>query len=137
MLSSQTKDEVTDTAVSNLRKAVGGALSVDAVRNASDSDISNAIAKVGFWRRKTQQVQIVSSSRFPTLTRTKVYQTDRTETVRRVRLGRAPNCRRAVFLARRRPEDGFLVFAGGLEHVRGGSFVYSQMKDANYTPSET
>lgn len=53
MLSSQTKDEVTDAAVSKLRQAVGGSLSVEAVLKADDSAISEAIAKVGFWRRKT------------------------------------------------------------------------------------
>lgn len=54
MLSSQTKDEVTDAAVKNLRQAVGGTLTVENVLSAEDSAISGAIAKVGFWRRKTQ-----------------------------------------------------------------------------------
>lgn len=58
MLSSQTKDEVTDAAVKNLRDAVGGTLSVAAVISADDSTISNAIAKVGFWRRKTGSVYL-------------------------------------------------------------------------------
>ena len=53
MLSSQTKDEVTDAAVTKLRDAVGGSLSVDAIVRADESKISEAIAKVGFWRRKT------------------------------------------------------------------------------------
>ncbi|KAG2359729.1 DNA glycosylase [Suillus spraguei] len=53
MLSSQTKDEVTDAAVNELRAAVGGTLSVAAIISADDSTISDAIAKVGFWRRKT------------------------------------------------------------------------------------
>ncbi|KAJ8591457.1 DNA glycosylase [Rhizopogon salebrosus TDB-379] len=53
MLSSQTKDEVTDAAVGKLRDAVGGTLSVDAIISADDATISDAIAKVGFWRRKT------------------------------------------------------------------------------------
>ncbi|KAH9914519.1 DNA glycosylase [Epithele typhae] len=57
MLSSQTKDEVTDAAVSKLREALGGTLSVDALRNADDSTISDAICKVGFWRRKTQYIK--------------------------------------------------------------------------------
>jgi len=56
MLSSQTKDEVTDAAVAKLRTALGGSLSVDALIAADDSTISGAIAKVGFWRRKTQYV---------------------------------------------------------------------------------
>lgn len=54
MLSSQTKDEVTDAAVNKLREAVGGTLSVQAVLDATEATISGAIAKVGFWRRKTQ-----------------------------------------------------------------------------------
>lgn len=54
MLSSQTKDEVTDAAVAKLREAVGGSLSVDAILQADESAISEAICKVGFWRRKTQ-----------------------------------------------------------------------------------
>ncbi|KAG6375824.1 hypothetical protein JVT61DRAFT_2681 [Boletus reticuloceps] len=57
MLSSQTKDEVTDTAVAKLRTALGGALSVQAVLDADEAVISEAIAKVGFWRRKTQYIK--------------------------------------------------------------------------------
>jgi endonuclease-3 len=57
MLSSQTKDEVTDTAVKKLREAFGGSLTVDALRNADDAVISQAIEKVGFWRRKTQYLK--------------------------------------------------------------------------------
>ncbi|KIM61114.1 hypothetical protein SCLCIDRAFT_122907 [Scleroderma citrinum Foug A] len=57
MLSSQTKDEVTDAAVSKLRTALGGSLCVDALIAADDSTISEAIAKVGFWRRKTQYLK--------------------------------------------------------------------------------
>jgi len=57
MLSSQTKDEVTDAAVSKLRDAVGGSLTIDAIIQAEDSAISDAIAKVGFWRRKTQYIK--------------------------------------------------------------------------------
>jgi endonuclease III len=53
MLSSQTKDEVTDAAVSKLREATGGCLSVDAMLAAEEDAISEAIGKVGFWRRKT------------------------------------------------------------------------------------
>ena len=54
MLSSQTKDEVTDAAVNKLREAVGGTLSLEAVLRADESAIAGAISKVGFWRRKTQ-----------------------------------------------------------------------------------
>ncbi|KAH9890497.1 DNA glycosylase, partial [Cubamyces lactineus] len=57
MLSSQTKDEVTDAAVAKLREAVGGSLSVDAILQADESAISEAICKVGFWRRKTQYIK--------------------------------------------------------------------------------
>ena len=58
MLSSQTKDEVTDAAVSKLREAVGGSLSVGAILAVDEVTISEAIAKVGFWRRKTQSVYL-------------------------------------------------------------------------------
>ncbi|KAK7040261.1 alpha,alpha-trehalase nth1 [Paramarasmius palmivorus] len=57
MLSSQTKDEVTDAAVSQLRVALGGSISVEAMIAADDSAISGAISKVGFWRRKTQYLK--------------------------------------------------------------------------------
>ncbi|KAF9009596.1 DNA glycosylase [Cyathus striatus] len=53
MLSSQTKEEVIDAAVSKLRAAIGGAISIENMINAEDSVISEAIGKVGFWRRKT------------------------------------------------------------------------------------
>lgn len=54
MLSSQTRDEVTSAAVHKLREAVGGSLNVDAVLTTDDKVISDAICKVGFWRRKTK-----------------------------------------------------------------------------------
>ncbi|KAL6308647.1 DNA glycosylase [Sparassis latifolia] len=57
MLSSQTKDEVTSAAVSKLREALGGSINVDAVIAADDSTVSEAICKVGFWRRKTQYIK--------------------------------------------------------------------------------
>ncbi|KAF9228848.1 DNA glycosylase [Gyrodon lividus] len=57
MLSSQTKDEVTDAAVAKLRSALGGSLSVEGVLAADDATISESIAKVGFWRRKTQYIK--------------------------------------------------------------------------------
>ncbi|KXN91920.1 hypothetical protein AN958_11305 [Leucoagaricus sp. SymC.cos] len=57
MLSSQTKDEVTDAAVKKLRAAVGGILSIDAVLAAEESTVSEAINKVGFWRRKTGYIR--------------------------------------------------------------------------------
>ncbi|EEB92983.1 hypothetical protein MPER_08427 [Moniliophthora perniciosa FA553] len=54
MLSSQTKDEVTDAAISQLRTALGGSISVEGDIATNETTISNAIGKVGFWRRKTQ-----------------------------------------------------------------------------------
>ncbi|KAF8061753.1 DNA glycosylase [Lyophyllum atratum] len=57
MLSSQTKDEVTDAAVSKLRAALGGSLTVDASIAADDKTISEAINKVGFWRKKTEHIK--------------------------------------------------------------------------------
>jgi endonuclease III len=50
------KDEVTDSVVLKLREAVGGSLSVDAMLAAEEDTISEAIRKVGFWRRKIQSV---------------------------------------------------------------------------------
>ncbi|KAI0296854.1 DNA glycosylase [Russula brevipes] len=57
MLSSQTKDEVTDAAVDKLRAAFGGTLSLDALLAAEEHVIAEAINKVGFWRRKTQYLR--------------------------------------------------------------------------------
>ena len=56
MLSSQTKDEVTDAAVDKLRAAFGGTLSLEAVLAAEEQVVAECISKVGFWRRKTQLV---------------------------------------------------------------------------------
>ena len=58
MLSSQTKDEVTDAAVAKLRKSLGGTITIEAMLNADESTITEAINKVGFWRRKTQYATI-------------------------------------------------------------------------------
>ncbi|KAG7453086.1 DNA glycosylase [Guyanagaster necrorhizus] len=57
MLSSQTKDEVTDAAVKRLRAALGGSISVQGIIDAEESSVAEAIAKVGFWRRKTQYIK--------------------------------------------------------------------------------
>ena len=54
MLSSQTKDEVTDAAIAKLRDALGGTITVETVLKADETAISDSICKVGFWRRKTQ-----------------------------------------------------------------------------------
>jgi endonuclease-3 len=56
MLSSQTKDEVTDAAVDKLRAALGGTLSLDTLLAAEELVVAECISKVGFWRRKTQSV---------------------------------------------------------------------------------
>jgi endonuclease III len=61
MLSSQTKDEVTDAAVAKLRLALGGTLSLDALLAAEEHVIADSINKVGFWRRKTQSVSPIPS----------------------------------------------------------------------------
>jgi len=53
MLSSQTKDEVTSAAIQNLRALFGGHLTLEAILEAKEEDIGQAICKVGFWRRKT------------------------------------------------------------------------------------
>jgi len=52
MLSSQTKDEVVDAAVSKLQTALGGSLSIQGMIDAEEDAIAEAIAKVGFWRKK-------------------------------------------------------------------------------------
>ncbi|KAF7353854.1 Endonuclease III-like protein [Mycena venus] len=57
MLSPQTKDQVTDAAVSKLRTALGGSVSLDAVLAADKETISGAINKVGFWPRKTEYIK--------------------------------------------------------------------------------
>ena len=56
MLSSQSKDEVTDTAADKLRAALGDTLSLDALLSAEEQVIADTISKVGFWLRKTQFV---------------------------------------------------------------------------------
>ena len=56
MLSSQTKDEVTDAAVDKLRAALGGTLSLEGLLAAEEQVVAECISKVGFWRRKTQSV---------------------------------------------------------------------------------
>jgi endonuclease-3 len=56
MLSSQTKDEVTHAAIANLRAAFGGSISLEAMIEADDGVIADAISKVGFWRKKTKCV---------------------------------------------------------------------------------
>ncbi|OBZ67933.1 Endonuclease III-like protein 1 [Grifola frondosa] len=60
MLSLQTKDEVTNAAVIELREAVGGCLSVDAFLQASKYDIYDAIYKVRFWKRKTHYITLTA-----------------------------------------------------------------------------
>ncbi|KXN84574.1 hypothetical protein AN958_12322 [Leucoagaricus sp. SymC.cos] len=57
ILSSQTKDEVTDAAVTKLRNAIGGTLSVKAILSVDESVIAESINKVGFWRRKAGYIK--------------------------------------------------------------------------------
>ncbi|KAJ3912849.1 DNA glycosylase [Lentinula edodes] len=62
MLSSQTKDLVTHTAVSALRSALRSALgspglTASALASASPSLVQGCINKVGFWRRKAEYIQ--------------------------------------------------------------------------------
>ncbi|KZS98817.1 DNA glycosylase [Sistotremastrum niveocremeum HHB9708] len=57
MLSSQTKDEVTAAAIQKLRASLGGQLSVENILKAPESDIQEAICKVGFWRRKSGYIK--------------------------------------------------------------------------------
>lgn len=56
MLSSQTKDLVTHTAVAHLRSALHG-LNASALASAPPSLIRESINKVGFWRRKAGYIQ--------------------------------------------------------------------------------
>lgn len=53
MLSSQTKDPVTAEAVYNLQRTLPNGLCLQSLLEADDDTISQCIAKVGFWRRKT------------------------------------------------------------------------------------
>ncbi|KAG8778951.1 DNA N-glycosylase and apurinic/apyrimidinic (AP) lyase [Ceratobasidium sp. 428] len=57
MLSSQTRDEMTAAAVTNLRTVLPGGLTVTSIIEADLSVISQAINKVGFWRRKAEYVK--------------------------------------------------------------------------------
>ncbi|KAK7035941.1 endonuclease III-like protein [Favolaschia claudopus] len=57
MLSPQTKDQVVDAAVLNLRAALGGSVSLDAVLAADPTVISGAINKVGMWPKKTKYLK--------------------------------------------------------------------------------
>jgi len=53
MLSSSTKDEVCHAAVIQLRAAVGGSLTAEAILAVDAATISEAIKTVGYWRKKT------------------------------------------------------------------------------------
>lgn len=68
LLSSQTKDEITNDAVKKLRKSLG-TLTPDTVRNAPESVLHEAIQKVGFHNRKLLYLQniskILSTTRLP------------------------------------------------------------------------
>ena len=57
MLSSQTKDQITSGAVTNLHTTLPGGLTAQSLADASPEVVSECIAKVGFWRRKTDYIQ--------------------------------------------------------------------------------
>ncbi|KDR82003.1 hypothetical protein GALMADRAFT_59471 [Galerina marginata CBS 339.88] len=57
MLSSQTTDVVQFAAMAKLRTALGGSISIEAMIAAPAEVISEAIASVGFWRKKTVYLQ--------------------------------------------------------------------------------
>ncbi|KAI0270291.1 DNA glycosylase [Russula aff. rugulosa BPL654] len=61
MLSSQTKDEVTDAAVDKLRVALGGTVSLDALLAAEEHVIADSINKVGFGAGRHSQSHPFSS----------------------------------------------------------------------------
>ncbi|KIY66179.1 DNA glycosylase [Cylindrobasidium torrendii FP15055 ss-10] len=54
ILSAQTKDEYTDAAMKNLRAAVGGCITVDALLNTSSKDIQSAVRPAGMAEKKTK-----------------------------------------------------------------------------------
>ena len=57
MLSSQTKDAVTSQAVTNLHHTIPGGLTAETLASAPSDMVAECIAKVGFWRRKTDYIQ--------------------------------------------------------------------------------
>ena len=57
MLSSQTKDAITSQAVTNLHTTLPGGLTAASLAAASPETVQSCIAKVGFWRRKTDYIQ--------------------------------------------------------------------------------
>lgn len=60
MLSSQTKDPVTADAVHKLQTTLANGLNLQSVLDASDDEIQACIAKVGFFRRKTEYLRRVA-----------------------------------------------------------------------------
>lgn len=118
MLSSQTKDEVTDAAVDKLRAALGGTLSLDALIAAEEHVVADCISKVGFWRRKTQSVPHFALPTSRWRQQYQVHKASGTAPARRVRLGCPEDRRRAVLAAWRRPQNGFSVLTRRLGYVR-------------------
>ncbi|KAK0227806.1 hypothetical protein IW262DRAFT_556820 [Armillaria fumosa] len=92
MLSSQTKDELTNAVVKQLRAALGGSISVQGIIDGEDSSIVKAIAKVEFWRRKTQWSCLDFTYRY-LLIAAQICQTNSNTALRRVRF-RRPEYRR-------------------------------------------
>ena len=93
MLSSQTKDEVTNTAIANLRAAFGGSVSLEAMIEADEKVISEAISKVGFWRRKTGYVLYSFQKPGVTYLVQQLPQASCNQITGRVQLGCAQHCR--------------------------------------------
>ncbi|WWC60036.1 uncharacterized protein I303_102599 [Kwoniella dejecticola CBS 10117] len=57
MLSSQTKDPVTSSAVTTLHETLPGGLTAQSLADATTEEIQNCINKVGFWRRKADYIK--------------------------------------------------------------------------------
>jgi endonuclease III len=72
--------------VKQLRSALGGTISVEAVVAADETTIASAINKVGFWRRKSQFVSQLCIPLVSIEKNMKIYQTDGPKTERRFQL---------------------------------------------------
>jgi endonuclease-3 len=57
MLSSHTKHAITSQAVTNLHTTLPGGLTAASLAVANPETVQECIAKVGFWRRKTEYIQ--------------------------------------------------------------------------------
>ena len=137
MLSSQTKDEVTDAAVSKLRTALGGSLSIQGMIDTEEDVIAEAIAKVGFWRRKTGSVNSLCFPfllSFPTLSWNadknlgQISQKSSSQASWRIWFWRAQNRGWTLFSPRRWSKNGFFNFADSMEFVSHKHYNLSHSK---------